>query len=476
MVASIFFSGKREHFFRPLTWQDRECYSAVVRTIYDRINGPNADYAEVLTKDLVLSLITSVIIQPPLRQLVFEPGRVLSAEEERAAASKMLLALRENGWLEDNRDLIDLKPTLKLTRAGKEFAEVFSNLDNNRLKTRQRNMRSCKKSLNAFLDGHEVDELLDAYEFATRVVQDLQDDIEYFRTLIQSLTREALAQRVAWEDFNEFVDTRFAKEYAVRLVADSADRHRGQILETLELVRAMEGSQRQPNDLALLERASWLVAETHGRSPSIWLCDRIEGMVDAACGHKLPMLRSEMNNYIKRFTSLLRQALSLDYSAESALGRSMSWLKEKTGAERMLLLDVLATRLSPCEVRLVPGSIRWTVKEKTEAQAIQAPLVVNEESRVLAAMKRAEAQAFAISEQEILAAIFKAIPTSAEIFKLSELPAESALHVLVGLHAVGAARSMEGRKQLKVKRLEGSYETDFFSADNYALERKDKVL
>ena len=70
-------------------------------------------------------------------------------------------------------------------------------------------------------------------------------------------------------------------------------------------MRALDGSRRLPNDQALLERASWLAAETSGRSSSLWLCDRIEGMVEAACSHKLPMLRAEMNNYVKRFTSLL---------------------------------------------------------------------------------------------------------------------------------------------------------------------------
>ena len=56
-----------------------------------------------------------------------------------------------------------------------------------------------------FADGDRMGELLDGYDFAARVVQDLQDDIEYFRLLIQSLTREALEQKVAWSEFNEFI-------------------------------------------------------------------------------------------------------------------------------------------------------------------------------------------------------------------------------------------------------------------------------
>src|SRR5689334_16487764 len=138
-MTSEFFSGPREHFFRPLTWQDRECYVEVLKTLFERVHGPNADYSEVLTRELVISLILHVLSEPRLRVNVFASTGVIPVEEERQQASKILLGLKEHGWIEDQRDPIDLKPTLKLTRAGKEFSEVFSNLDNTRAKTRQRN-------------------------------------------------------------------------------------------------------------------------------------------------------------------------------------------------------------------------------------------------------------------------------------------------------------------------------------------------
>jgi hypothetical protein len=144
-------------------------------------------------------------------------------------------------------------------------------------------MRSAKKALAAFVASHDVDELLDGYDFATRVVQDLQDDIEYFRALIQSLTREALEQKVAWSEFNEFIEKRFAKEYAVRLVADSAERHRGHIVEQLDQIRALAQEVRGAVDASLFQRAAWLEPQVQSRSPMLWLCDRIENMIEAAC-------------------------------------------------------------------------------------------------------------------------------------------------------------------------------------------------
>ena len=56
-------------------------------------------------------------------------------------------------------------------------------------------------------------------------------------------------------------------------------------------------------DANLLQRAAWLEPQVQLRSPMLWLCDRMESMVEAACNLKLPMLRSEMNNYVRRFTT-----------------------------------------------------------------------------------------------------------------------------------------------------------------------------
>lgn len=118
-MANAFFTGKREQFFRPLTYGDRECCAAVLRSLYDRVQGPNADYSEALTRELVLAIVFQVLADPSLRAVVFEPGRVVSAEEERAYAGDLLRKLKEHGWIEDYKDPIDLKPTLKMTRAGR---------------------------------------------------------------------------------------------------------------------------------------------------------------------------------------------------------------------------------------------------------------------------------------------------------------------------------------------------------------------
>ena len=63
-MAHAFFTGKREQFFRPLTHGDRECCAAVLRSLYDRIHGPNADYSEALTRELVVGMVFQALAEP----------------------------------------------------------------------------------------------------------------------------------------------------------------------------------------------------------------------------------------------------------------------------------------------------------------------------------------------------------------------------------------------------------------------------
>ncbi|WP_374437742.1 Wadjet anti-phage system protein JetA family protein [Inhella sp.] len=466
-----FFIPPREQFFRPLTHDNRELCAAVLRRLHESVHGAQADYAQVLTRERVLELIQQCLAQPELRALAFEPGAAVPAQEERSYASELLRKLKDHGWLEDYRDPIDLQPTLKLTRAGRAFSETLAQLDDSRAKTRQRNMRSARKALAAFQATRDVDELLDAHEFAARVVQDLQDDIEYFRSLIQHLTREALEQKLAWSEFNEFIETRFAREYAVRLVADSAERHRGAIAEAVQALRELSLAERQQTDAYLLQRAPWLEAELQGRSALLWLADRIEAMVEAACNLKLPMLRAEMHNYVRRFTSLLRQALSLDYGADSALGRSLAWLKEREEPQRQALLDALARRLAPSELRLLGGTLRWSPREP-EAAAALPPARVDSASRLDALLRRAESEAFALSDQALLSTMLPQLLALNGTLRLSELPLRHAGDALQLLHAVGAARSAEGRELLDARRSGTRLQTPYFDADDYLLSLK----
>jgi hypothetical protein len=73
----------------------------VLRSLYDRVHGPNADYSEALTRELVVNMIFQVLADPVLRASAFEPGRSISAKEERAHAAELVRKLKEHAWLEE---------------------------------------------------------------------------------------------------------------------------------------------------------------------------------------------------------------------------------------------------------------------------------------------------------------------------------------------------------------------------------------
>lgn len=438
-----------EYLFRLLTWPDRECCAAVLRRLHERVHGPDADYSEVLTRERVIGMALQVLAESPYRDGTFEPGEPVTPEAERAAASRMLLELRQQGWLEERVDPDNLQPSLQLTATGQTFAAALSRLGNSpRACTRQRHLRAATKALAAFLTSLDVDELLDCQDDVGRVAQDLQDDIDHFRRLIQSLTREALEEKIDLDELNEFVERRFAREYPARHVVDAAERRRSQILQMLERIRTLVPAQMVAADADLLQHAAWLEAEVGGSTPVQWLCDRIEATLEAACSLKLPVLRREMDQYVKRFTGLLRQALSLDHSAQSPLSRCMGRVRNGTRAEHDAVLDALGGLMGTSEVRLPVGSVRW--------QALE-PSGVGMLPEVAAPMR--------ISDLEILALLSQRCGERS--IRLSDLPARDTLDVMVILNAVNATRSAEGSRHFETRKLPARFETDFFVTSDY---------
>ena len=83
-------------------------------------------------------------------------------------------------------------------------------------------------------------------------------------------------------------------------------------------------------------------------------------------------------------------------------------------------------------------------------------------------MRRAEAEAFAFSDQEVLAGLLPHL--RAGRVSLHELPVTNAVEAVRVLHAVGAARSVEGKRFLKARKRAEVFDTPYFSADDFELE------
>ena len=85
--------------------------------------------------------------------------------------------------------------------------------------------------------------------------------------------------------------------------------------------------------------------------------------------------------------NLLRQALSLDYGAESPMGRTLAGLKSSNSLGRNVWLDVLAQRLSTAEIRLPTSGLRWTQRDRQEVEATDIDWLILPHSRLEAASR-----------------------------------------------------------------------------------------
>jgi hypothetical protein len=114
------------------------------------------------------------------------------------------------------------------------------------------------------------------------------------------------------------------------------------------------------------------------------------------------------------------------------------------------------------------GVLRWTVHDREASYTAQDPLVVDDESRLAAILRRAEAEAFAFSDRDVLRGLLPLLEQGP--VSLDALPVENAADAVRVLHAVGAARSAEGRElRVQARKFGTQVRNEFFAADNFVL-------
>ncbi len=431
-----------------------------------------------MTRERLRALFVGVLRSRDWSQLITEETEadgVVDLSDELKLASAIIRDLESHGWLESESDRVTLERVFHLTRAGKHIAGALAQLDRPRSKTRQRNMRSAKGHLGAFLQAFDPDDLLDAWDYANRVTADLQEDVEYFAALVRGLARDAIERKLAWSEFADFLDNRFRSEFAARLVADNAERHRDEILALLDDIRSLPATRRSDTEAQLIQRAPWIESEETLGRPLSWLLRQIEAAVESACERKLPELRTSMRNYVGRFTSLLRQVMAMETSfGTSALGRLCDAVKEASPERQAKMLDALTLRFSTARLRLIdPQTLRVDAPSaRRRASALLTPPILTPAGRLAAAERRAAAAAFDFTTDDVLASLRRQLTLQTRGIRLSELPQRTALEALHAMHMLGAVYGADGRVQFKATVLPSQAETQTFSAQDLLIEHR----
>jgi hypothetical protein len=334
-------------------------------------------------------------------------------------------------------------------------------------------MRGCRNALEAALSERgDAHDLVDAYEYAEKVIEDLTDGIDYFQELVRHLMQAASAHS-QWSEFVEFLD-RFQRDYSKQLTADNATLNRQAIRQKLEKLRLVPESKFQRVDAQLRDIAHWAVKEYSGLSVYDWWLNRIEDIVDAACESKQPGFLKAMETYLKRVNGLAFQSMMLraGQTRHAYLGAIQKIAQSPPAAQNQLLARI-GEHLASTEIRLLdPASFKLrTATQRRKAVTVSIQPRPSRDARLAGAMQRAESEVFSLSNEALAEQLRGDLRLARQPIRLSVLPSASARDVIRAMQAVEAVRNARGN-DLVARKLPTRLENDFYSGSDYEIDVK----
>ena len=267
---------------------------------------------------------------------------------------------------------------------------------------------------------------------------------------------------------------RFGQELKIKMVADNVERHRSDIRRHLQDLRALPASVQAALDVQLASRYPALLDEAGRQSPLEYLANEIEHRVGAACEVKLPELTRVTQNWVARFTELMRQIWTLEGGlAEQPLTQAVTRLATHTAAVQDELLSRAASQMAPVFVQLAdPGRLQWTTRQpRQRATTVQQLPKATRDQLLAAALRQAEAEAFAFDTDAVLRYVHERAPAG-ESFRLSQLATDGAADTLNHLNSFETLLGVDLREHFRLRREAGRYEQAAFEADDYVVQRR----
>ncbi|MFC6635501.1 Wadjet anti-phage system protein JetA family protein [Microbulbifer taiwanensis] len=479
----MFFADNYQHFFRPLTGKYREQVVECLRLLYERLYTAKADYGESLAREQILEIFAEALTRAPQLDSddnAEEPESSTDREHRfkslREQAGWVLNILVEFGWLEKQVDSASLSATYPFSRRGRLFTQPLVEVNSTRVRTRHRNTRNTLNSLEAFAGRGEIHDLIDAWEYSERIVADFTDMIAELEERKRELVREVEAQLLvqqATDEFFSFMESRFQPDLAIRLSADSVEKHRDSIGKVIARIRRKDKSLKAEWEKRLRQLLPELVEE--GRSLLWLMLDTIEDRMRRACEVKLPALRRALQGFTKRADIIIRQLSYLHSQSEGEfadlcqrLGESgdktdmLERLGEQLGGFQLRLFD-------PKQTQLWQRSRRQPVNTRVEDEV---PL--EDDSRQEILLQQLLDQAFNFNGGELRDYLQAALGSGRRI-NSRDLPLRDARDLLAMSHALEAVAVSQGATAaLKVAFTGETASNDYFARfDEYILELTD---
>ncbi|WP_226662053.1 Wadjet anti-phage system protein JetA family protein [Microbulbifer aggregans] len=472
----MFFADSYQHFFRPLTGKYREQVVECLRLLYERLYTAKADYGESLSREQILETFAEALTRAP--QLDSdggdEPeGRFRGPREQ---AVWVLNSLVEFGWLEKLVDSASLTVSYPFSRRGRLFTQPLVELNSTRVRTRHRNTRNTLNALEAFASRGEVYDLVDAWEYSERIVADFTDMIaeleERKRELVREVEAHILVQQ-ATDEFFSFMESRFQPDLAIRLSADSVEKHRDSIGKVIGQIRRKDNAKKAEWEQRLRQQLPELMSE--GQSILWLMLNTIEDRMRRACEVKLPALRHALQGFTKRAEIIIRQLSYLQSNTEGAFTDLCQELGQSGG--RDAILGQLGEQLAAFQLRLFdPKQTQlWQRNRRAPVNTlVEEHAALSEESQRGIVLQQLLDQAFNFNSGDLRNYLSTALGSGQRV-NSRDLPLKDARDLLTMSHALEAAAvSQDGSGPFMEVTFTGEVARNeyFDQIDEYTLELK----
>lgn len=451
----MFFDQERGQFFRPLTSKYRAQVLECLKELYQRLySSSSADYGQALQRDVVIEIFQEALVRAPILadgedddDLIKTPNKGGPKESRfrnsREQAGWVLNQLLEFGWMEKQVDEATLQSTFAFSRYGRQFVDPFISESRASARTRHRNTRNTRNSLEAFLDRGEVYDLLDAYEYSERIISDFTDVIseleERKRDLVREMDSQLLVQRAS-EEFFDFMEKRFQPDLAVRLSADNVEKHRDRISELLNKIRNKNKDFKASTEARLRDLLPELIQP--GASVLWTILDGIDQRIRNASDIMLPALRKALQGFTKRADIIIRQMSYLASQQHNDVLSVCKRLAALSSEDQNTQLMAAGQLMSVPEVALVdPAHVRLAPPRKRrviEADLDEGTEAFDMDARKDIYIQQVLDQAFFINNNSLRSYMQQHLMLG-KVISTKDLPIDNAKDFLAVANAVGLA-------------------------------------
>jgi hypothetical protein len=473
----LFFENQQQDFFRPLTSKYRAQVLECLQLLYVRLYTSQADYSQLLSRDMVIECFEEAITRAPLLESQADDEFSQPIKNQREQANWTLNVLLEHGWLEKQVDEATLQSSYGFTRVGRLFTQPAIEMSQGRFRTRHRNTRNTRNALKMFVEQGDVYDLLDAYEYSERIISDFTDVIgeleERKRLLIHEVESQQLIQKAS-EEFFDFMEKRFMPDLAIRLSVDSVEKYRDEIVTTINAAKRKRRDFKSKAEAELRKTAPELI-QSNQQSLLFTILDSIEHRIHNASDIMLPSLRRALLNFTRRADIIMRQ-LSFSHQGGGDLLfdnlRHLPTLNDDEFAQSMNAVSEHITELNvgfvdPSQIKLRSERLKKVVDTRVEDDAD-----MDEASRKRLYLQQILEKAFSVNNQQMSEYLIDAIASGHKISS-HQLPIADAKDLIMRSHVIeaGSAGRQSSEFEFRVtptgKRVGDDY---FLDSDEFTVE------